>query len=55
MESAAKRFLDTNREKLSNFASSQVYFSWADAAIEQGADIDNIIFSVMRYNIEGGN
>lgn len=55
MESAVKRYLDQNREKLEAFAASQMFFSWADVAIEQGAEPETIMFQVMSYNIEGGN
>lgn len=51
----AEKWLDMNRETLKDFAASQVFYDWAEMALNQGADAEKVLTNVMRYNIEGGN
>ena len=53
MESILTNYLEANRESLKDFAGSLLFLSWADLALKQGADIQEIFYDVQKYNIKG--
>lgn len=54
MKNEVEKFIDDNREKLKEFSSSQIFFGWANLALEQGAEPEEIMYQVMSFNIRGG-
>jgi hypothetical protein len=52
-ESALLNFLSTNREKLAPFASSLLFIDWAEVALGEGMDPEDVFYRVFAYNLNG--
>lgn len=54
-EIITEKFINSSKEVLKLHPQAQLFLSWADLSIQQGAEPQQIFYEVLKQNIKGGN